>query len=167
MRPLRIAMLLGAVIVATPQLAAAQNDDPRLTANPTLPVPDQLQLTRMIWSTMAAIHHANVSGNYSVLRDIGAPGFQVQNSAAQLAEVFRGIREQRIDLSNTLLLGPTFTAQPTMVSNDVLRLQGLFGLRPVAVQFDLFYQWSNGDWRLYGVSLQPIEMTTVQPEGAR
>lgn len=154
---------VAALALFAPQAASAQNDDPRTVVNPSLPVPDQLQLTRLIWSTMAAIHHANISGNYSVLRDIGATGFQAQNSAARLAEVFRGIREQRIDLSNTLLLGPTFTAQPTMVSADVLRLEGLFGLRPVAVQFELFYQWSAGDWRLYGVSLQPVEMTTIQP----
>ena len=163
----KLLLATAAAALTLPHAAVAQEGDPRTTANPTLPVPDQLQLTRLIWSTMAAIHHANTSGNYSVLRDIGATGFQVQNSAAQLAEVFRGIREQRIDLSNTLLLGPTFTAPPTMVSADVLRLQGLFGLRPVAVQFDLFFQWSNGDWRLYGVSLQPVEMTTMQPEDTR
>ena len=41
------------------------------------PVPDQLSLAKLLWSTMAAVDHANKSGNYSVLRDISSTAFQI------------------------------------------------------------------------------------------
>ena len=159
------ALLLAAAALALPLHSAAQAQDPRMTANPTLPVPDRLELHRLIWSTMVAIDQANKSGNYSVLRDVGATGFQVRFSAAQLGSIFESLREQQIDLSNTLLLAPEFSTDPVMVSADVVRLQGVFGLRPLAIQFDLFYQWQAGEWRLYGVDIQPRQIATEQPEG--
>ena len=44
----------------------------------------------MIWSTIAAVDHANRSGNYSVLRDISAQQFQIDYNPATLTEIFAG-----------------------------------------------------------------------------
>src|SRR5690349_8709474 len=65
-------------------------------------VPDTLTVHRLVWSMMAALDQANQTGNYSVLRDLGAPGFQASNSAATLGGIFANIRNQNIDLSYTL-----------------------------------------------------------------
>lgn len=127
------------------------------------PVPNGLELSKLVWSTMAAIDHANQSGNYSVLRDNSAPGFQILNNASKLSQIFTGIRDSRIDLSNTLLLAPTYTAPPSVVSPDVIRVQGMFGLRPTAISFDLYYQWVQGKWRLYGVSIGQESIAELQP----
>ncbi len=120
----------------------------------------------MIWSTMAAVDHANLAGNYSVLRDLAAPGFQINNDSAKLAEIFAALRASRTDLSNTLLLAPTYRAAPAMVQPDVLRVQGAFGLRPTAINFELYYQWVGGRWRLFGVSITPASIATQQPGAA-
>ncbi|MEM8695354.1 MAG: hypothetical protein AAGE05_04960 [Pseudomonadota bacterium] len=154
-----ILILLCAVAMAVP----VQAQDPRTTANPSLPTPDRLTISRLLWGTMVSIHDANISGNYSVLRDTGATNFQVQNSAAQLAETFRYLREQQIDLSTTLLLAPEFSQPPLMVAPDILRLQGVFGLRPVAIQFDIHYQWNAGRWKVLAIGLQPLTLQNVQP----
>ena len=132
-----------------------------------MPVPGELELSKLIWSTMAAVDHANQAGNYSVLRDLSAPGFQIQNDAARLAEIFAPIRASRVDLSNTLLLAPTYTAAPQIVNEGVLRVQGFFGLRPTAISFDLYYQWVGGKWRLFGVSISPTQIASEQPPGTR
>ena len=132
-----------------------------------MPVPGELELSKLIWSTMAAVDHANQAGNYSVLRDLSAPGFQIQNDAARLAEIFAPIRALRVDLSNTLLLAPTYTAAPQIVNEGVLRVQGFFGLRPTAIGFDLYYQWVGGKWRLFGVSINPTQIASEQPPGTR
>lgn len=134
-----------------------------MVGNPALPTPDTLGLSRLLWGTMNSIHDANISGNYSVLRDIGATNFQVQNSAAQLAETFRYLREQNVDLSTTLLVAPEFTQPPMMVGPDVLRLQGVFGLRPTAIQFDIHYQWQGGRWKVLSIGLQPFTLQSVAP----
>lgn len=131
-----------------------------------IPVPSELELSRLIWSTIAAVDHANIAGNYSVLRDLSAPGFQAANDAAQLTQIFAGVRQSRIDLSNALLLAPTYTATPAMVQPGVLRVQGLFGLRPTSILFDLYYQWIGGRWRLFGVSIGTQAIAQQMPGGA-
>ena len=131
------------------------------------PVPGELELSKLIWTTMAAVDHANLSGNYSVLRDLSAPAFQANNDAARLTQIFAGLRASGTDLSNALLLGPTWTAAPAIVPGGLLRLQGYFGLRPTAIGFDLTYQWVAGRWRRFGVGITPRAIAAVQPEGAR
>lgn len=115
---------------------------------------------------MAAVDHANLAGNYSVLRDLAAPGFQINNDAARLTQIFAGLRDSRIDLSTTLLLTPNYAGPPRLVAPDVMRLQGLFGLRPTAIAFDLYYQWVGGRWRLFGVSIVPASLSNTQPGAA-
>lgn len=112
---------------------------------------------------MAAVHHANLAGNYSVLRDLAATGFQVVNDSASLGQTFLSLRQSGIDLSNTLLLTPTFSAPPKIVSPTVMQLRGFFGLRPTAIAFDLVYEWSAGRWRLFGVSIAPANLAQIQP----
>lgn len=143
--------------------AAAQTAPPASSE----PVPGELELSKLIWSTMAAIDHANQSGNYSVLRDNASPGFQTLNDPARLTQVFAGLRSSRIDLANTLLLAPTYAAAPAIAGPGVMRLQGYFGLRPTAVYFDLYFQWVGGRWRLHGVSVTPRSIAAVQPAPAR
>ncbi|MEE4201395.1 hypothetical protein [Erythrobacter sp.] len=136
---------------------------PSVQVPPSLrPTPGQLELSKMIWSTMAAVDHANRSGNYSVLRDLSAQGFQINNNAAQLAQVFAGIRNLNIDLANTLLVPPTYEVAPQFVREDIFRVQGVFQIRPISIGFDLYYQWESGRWKLYGIDLQPLEMVQAQ-----
>lgn len=156
-----VLLLALAVLSASVQPVRAQTAEPPVSSQP---VPGGLELSKLIWTTMAAIDHANQSGNYSVLRDNAAPGFQILNNPARLAEIFAGLRTSRIDLSNTLLLAPSYSAPPAVVEKDVIRVQGAFGLRPTAITFDLFYQWVQGKWRLYGVSIGQESIANIQPE---
>lgn len=166
--PLSMGCAFGALLLSTgPAFAQAQPAAPRAVAPPpsAQPVPAELELAKLIWLTMAAIDQANQSGNYSVLRDISAPGFQISNDPTRLAQVFAALRAQRIDLGNTLLLAPTYTAAPQLTGPDMFRVQGYFGLRPTAIAFDLQFQWSQGKWRLFGVSISPRSIAGQQPEG--
>lgn len=128
----------------------------------TRPVPSQLELSKLLWSTVAAVDHANQSGNYSVLRDISAQGFQINFNPARLTEVFAGIRNLNIDLSNALLVPPTYYEAPQLVSADVFRVRGVFQMRPISIGFDMYFQWEQGRWKLYGIDLQPQAMAEAQ-----
>lgn len=132
-------------------------------AQSLVPIPDALELNKLVWSTIAAVDDANKAGNYSVLRDLSAPAFQQQNDSARLAQIFQSLRESGVDLSNALLLAPTFGATPQIAQPGVLHVQGFFGLRPTAIAFNLYYQWSGGRWRLYGVSISPATISNVEP----
>ena len=122
------------------------------------PVPDQLSLAKLLWSTMAAVDHANKSGNYSVLRDISSTAFQINNNPSALANAFANIRNSRIDLSNALLVPPSYTTAPQQLQTDVFQVQGVFNLRPIAIGFDMYFQWERGEWRLFGINVVPLPM---------
>ena len=154
---------IGVVPLAGATPSAAQTPG---AVQPGAPVPDPIELSKLIWSTMAAIDQANRSGNYSVLRDLGAPGFQANNDAARLAQIFAGLRNANVDLSNTLLLAPTYRTAPAIVGPGMMRVTGGFGLRPVGIDFDLIFQYSANRWKLFGVGIQPSQLATVQPQPA-
>jgi len=158
-----VLLLALAIWLSAIQPVHGQTAEPPVSSQP---VPNGLELSKLIWSTMAAVDHANQSGNYSVLRDNAAPGFQMLNNPARLSEIFAGLRASRVDLSNTLLLAPTYTAAPAVVEKDVIRVRGAFGLRPTAISFDLYYQWVEGRWRLYGVSIGQESIANIQPTSA-
>ena len=116
-------------------------------------MPQDIFISKLIWSTMAAVDHANRTGNYSVLRDLGAPSFQTNNTAASLGAVFAGIRNQRYDVGNTLLVVPVYDIPPTIVEGGLMRVRGTFPLRPSALAFDLLFQPVEGRWALFGISI--------------
>lgn len=117
---------------------------------------DNTIAAKLVWETMIALNQANITGNYSVLRDLGAPGFQVNNSAATLAGTFQVLRAQQVDLGNCLIIAPVFEFPPAIVQSGMLRLRGSFPLRPIGVAFDMLFMNVGGQWRLFGLAVVPI-----------
>lgn len=156
-------------VVSSGALAqAAQTGRPVVSSQP---VPSELELAKLVWSTMAMVDHANRSGNYSVLRDTSANGFQIQNDPSRLAEIFAPIRALRVDLSNALIVAPVYTGGPSLLQADMFRVQGYFALRPTPIYFDFYFQWEQGRWKLFGISIQPGSISrpaapTPQPQPA-
>lgn len=119
---------------------------------------DQSVVDKLVWSTLIALDQANRTGNYSVLRDLGAPSFQTRNSAATLGGIFAALRDQRVDLSNTLMVSPVYL-QPPAIQGAALRAKGIFPLRPSTIGFDLLFEDVSGEWRLLGISVTPLVRT--------
>ena len=142
-----------------PAVALSQQGMPTIDAPPAMrAVPGQLEMSQLIWSTMLTVEDANRTGNYSVLRALGSQAFQIGNPPQQLTQVFSGLRSTGLDLSTTLLVPPTYTQAPTVVQEGIFRVRGLFQLRPRAVGFDLYYQWEQGRWKIYGIDIIPLTM---------
>jgi len=153
------------MLAAAAPAAALQAPAPAPAAQPG--APDTTVVHKLVWSAMAAVDQANQTGNYSVLRDLGAPAFQANNSAATLAQVFAGIRGQGLDLGYTLALIPTFEFPPAIRPDGLLRIRGVFPLRPAAIGFDLLYQNVSGQWRIYGISVVPLVARAQQAAPTR
>ena len=163
---LSFALPAGAAQAQQAQPGSGPGTQPQMTPPASVrPTPSQLELSKLLWSTIAAVDHANQSGNYSVLRDISAQTFQVNFNPARLTEIFAGLRNLNIDLSNALLVPPTYYEAPQMVTADAFRVRGVFQLRPISIGFDVYYQWEQGRWKLLGIDLQPQQMLEAQPEG--
>lgn len=150
--------LLIALAFSGPVFAQAGSSQPTAGSQnrsvTTAPI-DQTVVDKLVWSTIIALDQANRTGNYSVLRDLGAPSFQANNSAATLAGVFAAIRNQRLDLSNALIISPVYL-QPPAIQGSALRAKGIFPLRPTTIGFDLMFQNISGEWRLLGISVVPL-----------
>ena len=115
-------------------------------------VPESDRLVALITSTLIALNQANATGNYSVFRELGAPGFQVVNSTGQLSETFAELRAKNFDLSPIVLLQPKLLRRPEINSNGMLRVTGFFPTQPERLNFDLIFQAVYGQWRLFGIA---------------
>jgi hypothetical protein len=135
------------------------------TAQVTPSVPNPNKLTVLIKNTLVAVNHANLTGNYTVLRDLGAPGFSQANTAARLSVVFTKMRSQRLDLGHIILLQPRIEGKPRIDKRNMLRLNGYFPTSPVRVKFDLIYQPVANRWRLFGISVNTVKVGTADKPG--
>jgi hypothetical protein len=172
------AAFLAALLAAAPAIAqtapppakapapASRPGPPEeVSAAPQLPTLENLVI--LIRSAMLALHHANVTGNYTVLRDLGAPGFQSANSAARLSVIFTTLRDQKIDLSPAALLVPQMTQGPGLTPQGLIGLAGYFAMSQAQVNFQLLFQNVDGQWRLFGVSVNATQNANTAANAVR
>jgi pyruvate/2-oxoglutarate dehydrogenase complex dihydrolipoamide acyltransferase (E2) component len=114
-------------------------------------------LLLLIRSTLIALNQANVTGNYSVLRDLAAPSFREANSLEKLTQIFARIRQRNLDLAPILLIQPKLYRKAEITPKGMLRITGFFEIDPERVNFDLLYQPVQGRWRLFGISANASE----------
>ncbi len=107
----------------------------------------------LVKNALTAVNHGNLTGNYTVLRDLGAPAFRERNSAAQLAAIFQSLRDNKIDMSPILLMNPQFTEQPALNQAGQLQLVGFFPTAPAQVNFKLAFQKVQNGWLIDTVSI--------------
>ncbi|MBN9082691.1 MAG: hypothetical protein J0I16_14400 [Rhizobiales bacterium] len=148
MKTLRYALLM--LVLAATSVAAQPSTDKKA------PQPAQIDrngVLMLVRSTILAVHHANLTGNYTVLRDLGAPGFQQANTAARLAEIFADLRAKNFDLTGVAVLEPQLSLLPQIEANGMMRMAGSFPSVPLQVNFELLFAPDAGRWKLFGVAL--------------
>lgn len=111
----------------------------------------------LVRDAIAALNQANLTGNYTVLRDYASPNFASVNDPAKLAGIFAPLRSQDLNLAPTLILAPQFTRAEMTDDGSKLRLTGIFPSRPKQVNFDLVFEPIGGRWRLFGISVAAPE----------
>lgn len=118
-----------------------------------------VEISSLVRGTVLAVHHANITGNYTVLRDLGDNYFRTVNTAVRLGEIFSKIRQSDIDLSRTVLFDPFMTARPVISPNKVLLIEGYFPTDPLGVVFKMGFRHEFGRWRIFSLAIgtQPLE----------
>ena len=161
----RTASLALAVLALAGSLALAQ-EAPKAAPQAAVPpqpgihVPQPEVLLILIRSAMIGLDHANRTGNYSVLREMGGPALQ-QHSSAQLSGAFANLRASKVDLLVTAIATPQITQQPTISPNGLLQLVGFFPTQPRRIQFNIVYQPVGGQWRLAGLNVALVQAEAV------
>ena len=115
-------------------------------------IPDDVHIVLMIRNAVIALSQANITGNYTVVREMGTADFQMTNSPARLAEIFATLRSRKIDLSPVMVFSPKLTSGPAL-DGQVLRVAGYFPTSPEQVQFELAYQHAGDQWLLGGIAV--------------
>ena len=149
---------MALAIAALVSPAAAQGEPAAKPANI-----DRNGVLMLVRSSLLALDHANKTGNYTVLRDIAAPGFQV-NTAARLGEIFAKLRNDKLDLSGVAVIEPQLSLLPQIETNGMMRMAGFFPSVTQQVNFELLYAPVDGQWRLFGISVSLGQSAPVAPE---
>lgn len=162
-RPLLLRVLLGASLVVL-GLALFQDDAAAQSGQKPAQAPKaQVQkpsppkapkdvsgpeMSMLIRGTIVALHQANVTGNYTVLRDLGASSLRQTNSPADLAVLFAEFRERRFNLAPAVLFDAVLDQKPKLTPNGLLQVIGHFPTKPQEVLFDMTFLYEAGAWRL-------------------
>jgi hypothetical protein len=132
---------------------------------PTITVPPPEVLLVLVRSALIALDHANRTGNYTVLRELGGPGLQ-QHSSAQLGSIFANLRNQQVDLLPVVIVTPQITQPPSVSPEGLLQLVGFFPTQPRQIQFQIVYQPVNGQWKLFGLSVGLVAAPAPVPQAS-
>jgi len=137
------------------------------TNQPAGAIPDEFSLNILIRRTLLTVNDANMSGNYTVLRDLAAPGFQSKNDPKKLAEIFAKLKKSDIDFAPILYFHPRLVRKPALTRSGRLRLTGFVPTKPLQINFDMVFENNEGRWRLDGiaVSTTPAKAATAKAGG--
>lgn len=145
-RPFKVAIVLVAMLCLVEIATARQAAE--------LQMPSGQALAIMITNTLIAYNQGNLTGDYSVFRELASPQFRRANSPARLADIFRTMRDDRIDLSPIVLYPPKLLRQPLIDADGDLVLDGFYDTRPERVEFFLVFRQIDDVWRLFAIRVQ-------------
>jgi hypothetical protein len=126
----------------------------------------------LIRSSLLTLNDALTTGNFTVLRDKVAPSIREQNSPVRLYQTFAQLMQQKVDLKAAAILTPEMTEVPAVDGQGRLNLKGVFRASDGgALMFHLVYESVNGQWLLYGASVNmasaaPVAAATPQAHNA-
>ena len=120
------------------------------------PVMEEALALALIRDTLIALNHANWTGNYSVFRDYAAPSFATANDPVKLTAIFQPIRAAGLDMLPVLVLQPHYSKVGPVDDGRRFRLNGYFPSQPKHIGFDLVYEPVNNRWKLYSISVSPL-----------
>lgn len=161
------ARLLGSMVSRLVAVAAAvtvmAGPEASEAAPPRTSVPSRVGQIMLIRNALTAVNHGNLTGNYTVLRDLTSPRFRQQHKASDLAATFARIRGLQLDLSPILVTEPKLTRPPSLDRYGNLTLQGFFPTQPSAVHFLLCFSHVGGGWMIDELTVAVVPNQPASP----
>jgi hypothetical protein len=146
------AVLLALSITSIPSLPLAETTSVAVTSEE-----DAKLVAKLVRSTLLALHHANETGNFTVLHALGAPSFAQRNNPGSLYQSFELLRQAKIALDDVSILQPSFSTAPTVEANRYLKVIGTFATSPKHVGFELIYEVVDRVWKVVGLSVWVVK----------
>jgi hypothetical protein len=131
-------------------------------SRPEVVMPDAEKIVLLVRTTLLTLNDALRTGNYTVLRDKGAPSFRDANSAARLGQIFSSLAASGVDLSVVSIMTPQLSEAPRLdQAQGTLNLKGYFPTKPTQIDFEVLYQSVGGHWQVFGLAVQPVKVPQV------
>jgi len=143
-----LAIALSSITLAATPLIAQVKPGPAITNDN-----DRQMVDSLVRSTIVAFNQANLTGNFSVLRNLGSLEFQRVNTDQELATQFSQFRALNLDIGIVTLYEPVFAKRPMIDQNGYMQLQGYFPTQPIRIEFDLIFSLMEGRWRIQQISV--------------
>jgi hypothetical protein len=162
--------LLGFFLINPFTSSNAQTNAPTIQTKPTIdqqqPRPAQIDkngLLLLVRQVLFALDLSNKSGNYTILREISAPGFAAANDAARLSQLFRNLRDKNADLSGVLVYEPQLTLMPEVTKEGLMRFAGYFPSASNQIKFEMIFAPINGQWKIFGLAADVAPAGPIAP----
>jgi hypothetical protein len=154
-RSLRHLCAAAGITIMMACVPAAQAQTPPAASSPASEtiVLNEATMTMMVQSTIAALNHANLTNDYSILIKLGSQDFQRNASNQRLSESFHSLRDNGIDMGGGLVAPLRWAATPVF-QDGMLHLTGSLATRPQEIRFNLGYTLEQGRWRLQALSVE-------------
>ena len=141
------AVCMGAAVPATAQ------QSPRI---------EESFAVALVRDALLAVNHANLTGNYTTLRDYASDSFHDANTATDLALLLQRVRTERLDLLPVLSVDPVLETTALSLDRRIMRLGGHFPLQPRSITFDLEFIDEGGRWLIYGLAVGAFQTPAPQ-----
>jgi hypothetical protein len=119
--------------------------------------PNSVLQEMLVKVSLLTFNDANLTGNYSVFHARLAKPFRDKYPPEQLAAGFKVFRDQKIDLDLVAAMQPIPVEDAKVDDRGVLRMKGYFGTQPSRVNYDLQFIMSDGEWKLFHITVNVKE----------
>lgn len=126
-------------------------------------VPQAAGLLILIRSSLVALNQANQTGNYQVLHAIGSDTLRARTNPQTLAQSFAPFRQRNVNLNPVLYLNPQLS-KPAVIEQGRLHLIGSFPTTPLRIDFDLWFEPSQQQWKIVQMNVNLTPATPPQPQ---
>lgn len=113
---------------------------------------DQRFIFTLVKTALVAVNQGNLTGNYTVLRDLGNNQFRQKNTSADLGGIFANFRQTKLDFGVIVEYTPVFYQLPTISEKNTVRATGYFPTTPV-IEFDIVFQLENNRYAINSISV--------------
>lgn len=116
-------------------------------------IPDPATLTQMIEEAVVRLGEAINSDQYEPFYRWTAENWQRQIQPADLQNAFRTFKDNNVDITIVRGQTPSFTSDAAIDNDGLLVTEGVYQTTPYGVYFKLTFVNENGQWKLFGISV--------------
>lgn len=103
----------------------------------------------LVRTVFVSLGQAIETGNYSMLRDLAAPGFRKRYSEAGLEHALAPLRQADVQFGDAVLTVPTID-QFERQDEGLIEIAGAWPGAPQPLRFRFLFQAASGAWQLLG-----------------